>query len=140
MIYNREDDIVDVVAKQDRDIAEIKQAQIVGGDNLVVKQRQATVVDSFSVPAGTYVEYTATFTYETPPSNALALITFSYSFSPGTGGFFITEYSPADSIGNPYVREHRLRATCITAPMTGAFITAFSNCTETGSLNLVRTL
>lgn len=139
-IYNRHDDLVSVVAKQDKDIAEIKQAQIVGGDNLIVKQRQDTIIDSFSVAAGVYVEYTATFTYENPPSDALAVMSFAYSFSPGTGGFFITEYTPVESIGNSYQRKYRIRATCITEPMTGAFITAFSNCTEPGSLSLVRTL
>ena len=139
-IYNRHDDLVSVVAKQDRDIAEIKQAQIVGGDNLVVKQRQNTVIDSLSVPSGTYVEYTATFTYENPPSDALVMMTFSYSFEPSSGGFFITEYTPVESIGDSYQRKFRLRAVCITGTMTGAFITAFSNCTESGSLSLVRTL
>lgn len=139
-IYNRDNDIISLVAKQDQDIADIKQAQIVGGDNLIVKQRQDTVIDSFSVPAGTYVEYTATFTYAQPPSDALVLFTFSYEFSPGTGGFFITEYTPVESISNSYQRKYRIRATCITTTMTGAFITAFSNCTEDGSLSLVRTL
>ena len=139
-IYNRDDDLISLVAKQDQNIADIKQAQIVGGDNLVVKQRQDTIIDSFSVGSGTFVDYTATFTYSNPPSDALVLFTFSYEFQPNTDGFFITEYTPVESIGDSYQRKYRIRATDVTGTMTGAFITAFSNCTEDGSLTLVRTL
>lgn len=139
-IYNREDTLVNVVAQQTESIEEIKQAQTIGYDGLKVKNYQTEAHDTMSVPALTYVEYTATFTFENPPSDALVTMSFDYNLTSTVNSYFITEYIPADYISNSYQRKRVLRVTAIGATLTAADVYSRANSTEKGSLSLVRTL
>lgn len=138
-IFNREDDIVEVVAQQTRDIADIKQSQIIGYDNLIVTNYLTELNATVSIPANTYAEYTATFTYNNPPSDALVNMTWDYSFSPGSN-YFISQYTPAATIASNTVRQYILRVASLDTTITTVYVGSHVNSTEPGILTVTRTL
>lgn len=139
-IYNRERDLIDTVDDQAQDISDIKQSQILGYDNLVVKNYFYEINPSLSIAPNVYAEWTATFTYDNPPSDALVIMSFDYSFNPNTANYFITEYAPAGSVTSSFERKYILRVACLDNTITSAFISSHVNSTEPGSLSVVRTL
>lgn len=139
MIFNREETILDVIKNQSENISGIKQAQIIGYDNLVVTHHVAEYESAATIAQGVYAEYTATFTYENPPSDALVVMTFDYSFA-GTNAIFSTEYTPAAFIESNLVRKFILRITSISGTITSQYVASHVNTTEKGVLTVERTL
>lgn len=140
MIYSREKDIVQTLADQFENVSEIKQSQIIGNDNLKVTNYSENVAEAISVAAGVYAEYTATFTFTNPPSNALVTMSFSYNVSVSSGTMFKAEYTPPAFIDSSLQRKYIFRFAPYGAAATFIDLTCYLNSTEPGALSLVRTL
>ena len=141
MIYSREKNIVEIVKDQSENISDIKQAQIIGRDNLVVTNYKEEVIESIYVADGAYAEYTAIYTFENAPSDAFVHMTFWYSvIIGGGGGMFLSQYTPPAFIENSFTRKYVFRFAPIGGAATEIDLISYVNTTEPGSLSLVRTL
>lgn len=79
MIYARQKDIAEVVAEERRNLEAIKQTQIVGTDNLIVKQYSVLIGPESITTAG--ADFRAEFVFLFPPVDTFVNITFNYFYT-----------------------------------------------------------
>lgn len=131
-VYDRDSDLPKTVSDLSKNIETIKQAQIIGNDNLIVKVDPASL-NSESISSGVAGIFKMTYTFDNP-SNSYVIPRVLFSVSTSYNSYF---YADPATVNDNTKKSWFLSITPTGNATTGILFIA--KCSDTGSATIVRT-